>query len=94
MKRIFFLIAFAFSLSASAQGTAVKDTAAERKELEAQAKFYNELVEKTSIKEFQVWLYENVSAKQMNEASFQQLKTIYFQQKYYQSLQAKEQPKK
>jgi hypothetical protein len=30
----------------------------------------------------------------MNEASFQQLKTIYFQQKYYQSLQAKEQPKK
>jgi hypothetical protein len=89
MKKTFFVIAIAFSLSASAQGTSVKDTASIRKEQEAANKFVIELVSKTSIKDFQQWVYENLPAKKNDE--FVQLFNYFIQQKY---LQSKEQPKK
>lgn len=89
MKGIILLILIAVSLQSFGQ-----DTAAIRKQQEEANKFVQNLVTKTSLSDFQKWMYENVSAKQMNEASFQQLYNLFVQQKYYQSIQAKEQPKK
>jgi hypothetical protein len=95
MKIIILLIAISFSLSASAQGNSAKekvDTAAIRKQQEEASKFITELVAKTSIKDFQAWVYENATAKNNDELA--KLINGFIQQKYYQNLQAKEQPKK
>lgn len=81
MKKLFLVIAIAFSVSAFGQGNSVKsDTAAIIKEQEAANKFVSELVSKTSIKEFQEWVYENLPAKQSDE--FIRLYNYFIQQKY------------
>jgi hypothetical protein len=95
MKQILFSILLIVSLQLFGQGSktittyppkiVADDTAAIRKEQEAANKFVIDLVTKTSLKDFQVWMYENVSAKQMNEYSFQQLYNLFIQQKYYAS---------
>jgi hypothetical protein len=91
MKHIFLSIAIIFSLSAFGQGTSVKqDTAAIRKEQEAINKFIGELVTKTSIADFQKWMYDNNAGVKDFEV-FNRMYNAFIQQKYVQS---KEQPKK
>lgn len=80
MKQIITLILIIVSLSAGAQGNSVKDTAAQRKEIEAANKFVSELVQKTTIADFQKWVYENLPAKKNDE--FIQLYNYFIQQKY------------
>lgn len=80
MKKLFLVIAIAFSVSAFGQGNSVKSDTAIRKEQEAANKFVGELVSKTSIKEFQAWVYENLPAKQHDE--FIRLYNYFIQQKY------------
>lgn len=93
MKQILTLILIIVSLSAGAQGNSKpvpfvdngmnssrQDTAAQRKEIEAANKFVSELVQKTSIADFQKWVYENLPAKKNDE--FIQLYNYFIQQKY------------
>lgn len=90
MKQFLFSIALIFSLSVFSQGTSVKDTAAQRKEQEAADRFANDLVRKTSIAEFQKWMYDNNAGVKDFEV-FNRMYYAFIQHKYVQS---KEQPKK
>lgn len=75
-----FLIIASFTLSA--QGTSAKpDTAAQRKQQEEIQKFVGDLIQKTSIKDFQAWLYEmNAGVKDFE--AFNKLYNAFIEQKY------------
>lgn len=81
MKQLFLIIAIAFSVTVSAQGTSVKDTAAQRKEQEAINKFISELVQKTSIADFQKWMYDN-NAGVKDFEMFNRMYQAFINQKY------------
>lgn len=49
---------------------------------------------KTSIKDFQQWLYENATVKQYQEGKFVDLLNAYVQRQYELWIQPKQQPKK
>lgn len=80
MKQLLTTLFIVISLSSFAQGNAVKDTAAIRKQQEEFSKFAVELVGKATIKDFQEWVYENFPAKKNDE--FLQMYYAFIQQKY------------
>ncbi len=81
MKKTFLAITLFISLASFGQGTAVnQDTAALRKEQEAINKFVENLVAKTTMADFQKWVYENLPAKKNDE--FLEVYRFFINQKY------------
>ncbi len=80
MKRTILAIALLVSLQSFSQGNSVKDTAAQRIEQEAINKFVENLVSKTTIADFQKWVYENLPAKKNDE--FLEVYRFFINQKY------------
>lgn len=84
MKQIFLLAAILFSVTVFGQTSTkpvVVDTAAQRKQQEEIQKFVVDLVSKTSIKDFQAWLYEmNAGVKDFE--AFNKLYNAFIEQKY------------
>lgn len=82
MKSIITLFLIIASFTLSAQGTSAKpDTAAQRKQQEEIQKFVGDLIQKTSIKDFQAWLYEmNAGVKDFE--AFNKLYNAFIEQKY------------
>lgn len=82
MRKTFLAFLILVSLNSFAQGNSVRqDTAAARKQQEEANKFVNELVTKTSIKDFQTWLYENNAGVKDFEV-FNRLFNAFIEQKY------------
>lgn len=90
MKKLLTAIAFVLVTTISfSQGTSVKtDTTAQRKEQEAINKFISELVSKTSIKDFQQWMYDNNAGVKDFEV-FNRMYQAFIQQKYIASKNSK-----
>ena len=57
-------------------------------------KHIDSVMSKTSIKDFQQWLYENATVKQYQEGKFVDLYNAYVQQQYNVWIAPKSQPKK
>lgn len=55
-------------------------------------KFLDSLLTKTSLKDFQTFLYETVSGKEYNEGTFVQLYNFFMQTRYNQWMQKKKKP--
>lgn len=53
-------------------------------------KFIDSLLTKTSLKEFQTFLYENVSGKEYNEGAFVRLYNLFLQTRYDQWMQRRQ----
>lgn len=68
--------------------TAADSAAAQQAEVN---KFVDSLLLKTSLKEFQTFLYENVSGKEYNEGAFVRLYDLYLRTKYNEWIQRKQQ---
>lgn len=82
MKKLLTLLLIIASLSSFSQGNSVKqDTAAQRKQQEEINKFVSELVVKTSIKDFQSWLYESNAGVKDFEV-FNKMYNEFIRQKY------------
>lgn len=68
--------------------------AQQQKETAEANKFIDSLTTKTSIKDFQLWLYENVSQKTAAEGKFGELYNLFLQQQYAAWVQRRAKPKK
>jgi abortive infection bacteriophage resistance protein len=55
-------------------------------------KFIDSLLTKTSVKEFQTFLYERVTGKEYNEGTFVQLYNFFMQSRYNEWMQKKKKP--
>ena len=86
MKKIITLILIIVSLNCFSQGNSVKDSA--RKQQEEINKFVSELVVKTSIKDFQAWLYESNAGVKDFEV-FNKMYNEFIRQKYLASKEKK-----
>ena len=57
-------------------------------------KHIDSVIGKTSVKDFQVWLYENATVKQYQESKFVDLYNAFIQFQYQRWITSKSQPKK
>lgn len=81
MKKLLTLLLITISINCFSQGNSVKDTAAQRKQTEEINKFVSDLVSKTSIKDFQAWLYESNAGVKDFEV-FNKMYNEFIRQKY------------
>lgn len=80
MKKIFLsLLLIIISLNSFSQGTQKMDSA----QVKAANLFVFDLVNKTTIKDFQAWVYENLPARANDE--FMKIYNTFIQQKYLES---------
>lgn len=95
MKYILTIFIFLFiCIGLSAQKPKVMTAADSAAAQQAEAnKFVDSLLTKTSLKEFQTFLYESVSGKEYNEGTFIRLYDLFLRTKYNEWMQRKQQKK-